>query len=428
MRPRRSAFSVRKERLRVGRQRGVELLHVSNGRLAATLCPTRGLGIIEAQCDGVRLGWDSPVREIVHPRHVNLARDGGIGWLDGFNEFVVRCGLQNIGRPGWDDAPAGRTMLTLHGKIANLPARAVRVRRTRRELVASGRVTERTAAGGVLELASEFSCRAGARGFTLRETITNRGARPEEFSILYHINVGPPLLGRGAQFLAPIRAAAPMNARAARRMATLARYDDPRAGRPEDVFALRLRGDRRGRTLVALVNPAGTRAVSLAFSLRELPCLTLWKQLGGAGERYVTGLEPGTNYPQHRRVERRQGRLRLLAPGEVHRMTIDFRVHAGAAEIRRLRRRIATLQVPRARGQRPRFVRRRSAHTRSELDHQSSRRFMEFSMARRLFSSLSPLPTNPSCSNSRRSLSFCRSNSYVDSGSRSPRQTCTKAC
>lgn len=348
MKTRRQIFGTKGERVR-----DVELLRVDNGRLATTLCPTRGLGIMEAQCDGIRLGWDSPVRGVRHPRHIDLARNGGTGWLDGFNEFIVRCGLQSIGRPGWDDVPVGdgrtqETFLTLHGHIANLPARAVKIRHigagTKRHLVVSGRVEETTATGGRLELHAEFSSRVGARGFTLCDTISNRGAKPEEFSVLYHVNVGVPLLGCGARFLAPIRSSAPLNTTAARHMGTLANYDDPRAGRPEDVFALRLLGDRRGKTLAALLDPAGERAVSLAFSLRELPCMTLWKQLGGAGERYVTGLEPGTNFPQHRSVERRQGRMRTLAPGESHRIRIDCRLHLGVLAVHRLRRRIAALQ------------------------------------------------------------------------------------
>ena len=350
MKPHRPTLGIRTERLRGGWQHGVKLLHVHNGRLTAALCPTRGMGIIGACCDGVRLGWDSPVREIVHPRHVDLTRNGGTGWLDGFNEFIVRCGLQNIGRPGWDDGPAGdKTFLTLHGRIANQPARAVKVRRfgegANRRLFVSGRVQEPTATGGRLELTTEFSCRAGARAFTLRDTILNPGSKPEEFSVLYHVNLGVPLLGRGARFLAPISSAAPINPTASRRMRALADYDNPRTGRPEEVFALRLLGDRNAKTVVALVDPTGTRAVSLAFSLRELSCMTLWKQLGGPGERYVTGLEPGTNYPQHRSLERRQGRMRTLAPGNAHRIRIDCRVHLGASAIRRLQRRIAALQA-----------------------------------------------------------------------------------
>jgi Domain of unknown function (DUF4432) len=344
---------TRIERLSGGRQGGVELLQVDNGRLAVTLCPTRGMGILTGRCDDVRLGWDSPVCEVVHPRHLDLARSHGNGWLDGFNEFVVRCGLQSIGRPGPDvvTQPGGakkNVMLTLHGGIANRPATAVSIRTAgsgpSRRLVVRGKVAEPTATGGLLELATEFSTRAGSRRFCLRDTITNRGSGPEEFSVLYHINLGPPLLGDGARLLAPVHSVAAMNAKSVRRLGTFRRYHGPRRGAREEVFALRLRPDRAGRAVIALANPAGDRAFSIAFSTRALPCVTLWKQLGGDGERYVTGLEPGTNFPQHRSRERTQGRLRVLAPGASHEVRLDCTVHIGAAAVRRIAARGEALQ------------------------------------------------------------------------------------
>ncbi len=311
------------------------------------------MGILAGRCDDVRLGWDSPVREIVHPRHIDPVRSRGTGWLDGFNEFVVRCGLQSIGRPGPDvvTLPGGRrksVFLTLHGQIAHRPATAVTIRTAgagrNRRMVVRGRVEEPTASGGQLELTAELSTRAGSRRFTLSDVITNRGSRPEEFSVLYHINLGPPLLGAGARFLAPVEAAAGMNAKSAGNLPAFRAYHGPRRGAREEVFALRLRPDRSGRTVVALANAAGDRAFSATFSTLALPCFTLWKQLGGTGERYVTGLEPGSNYPQHRSRERAQGRLRLLAPGESHHIRLDCAVHIGAAAVRRLEARVQALQ------------------------------------------------------------------------------------
>ena len=107
---------VRRHRLAGGRQTGVEVIDLHNGRVSIRVCPTRGMGILFVQCGSLRLGWDSPCREIVHPRHIDLRKRGGTGWLDGFNEFVVRCGLASIGRPGWDDVglanPRRRQFLT----------------------------------------------------------------------------------------------------------------------------------------------------------------------------------------------------------------------------------------------------------------------------------------------------------------------------
>ena len=125
-----SAWSVSKDTLHGGRQEGVDVITVDNGRLRFTVVPTRGMSLGSLAATGppgsggaVSVGWQSPVREVVHPTFVDLAQGGGLGWLTGFNEFLVRCGIAHAGHPG----PDGGTLKTLHGRIGNVPASEVEV-------------------------------------------------------------------------------------------------------------------------------------------------------------------------------------------------------------------------------------------------------------------------------------------------------------
>ena len=100
---------------------------INNGRLKIRVIPTRGMGILDVTMDGIRLGWDSPVKEVVHPSHIDLESRGGLGWLEGFNEWMVRCGLEFASHPGTDQflnntGDPSTLNLTLHGKIQNIPA------------------------------------------------------------------------------------------------------------------------------------------------------------------------------------------------------------------------------------------------------------------------------------------------------------------
>ena len=76
----------------------------------------------------IRLGWDSPVADgPVNPAYVNLSGLGGLGWLDGFDELLARCGLAWSGAPfevksRKPDGSESNTTFGLHGKIANTPA------------------------------------------------------------------------------------------------------------------------------------------------------------------------------------------------------------------------------------------------------------------------------------------------------------------
>jgi hypothetical protein len=86
-------WSVQKYTLRGGRQEGVDVIVVNNGRLSFVVVPTRGMSVAKVEMGDIRLGWDSPVKEIAHPQFINLQSRGGLGWLEGFNEWMVRCGL-----------------------------------------------------------------------------------------------------------------------------------------------------------------------------------------------------------------------------------------------------------------------------------------------------------------------------------------------
>ncbi len=327
-----------------GRAAGVEVIDLANGRLSLRLCPTRGMSILSGRVDGRRLGWHSPVGEVVHPRHVDLDQGSGNGWLAGFSEFIVRCGLSNIGKAGWDDislcGTKTRERLTLHGKIANLNARDVRVvKPDTKELRVEGVVRD---AG--LELHSTLSTHLKSGKFRITDRVTNVGHTPAEFQLLYHCNFGPPLLEKGARFHAPVRAVTGLNRRATQQISRYAEFSGPRAGFREQVFACWLRADARGRTMVALRNAAADFAISIRFSISALPCMTLWKQTGAAHEMYVTGLEPGTAFPNHRSFERAQGRVRVLAPGESWSATLAIRAHSGQSAVAALLKAIRRIQ------------------------------------------------------------------------------------
>jgi hypothetical protein len=346
------SWSVRKITLHGGKQEGVDLVILGNGKLVITVIPTRGMGILSVTCGDVRLGWDSPVKEVVHPRHINLQSRGGLGWLEGFNEWLVRCGLESNGHPGTDkfinNVGEEATMdLTLHGKIANIPASEVEVLvdpTPPYRIRLRGRVDERMFYGPKLELQTEISTVPNSTSFRIEDVVTNRGGQNQEFELLYHTNYGRPLLGEGSSFLAPVSRVTPFNSHAAEGIDHYSEYAGPTVGFVEQVYCLHPIADQNGRTLIGLRNKARDRAVSLAFSVKDLPFVTLWKNTNLETEGYVTGLEPGTNFPSNRRIERAHGRVPKLAPGESHTAAIDFTIHGNAEETKHLAEQVAALQ------------------------------------------------------------------------------------
>ena len=345
-------WSVRKYSLRGGKQEGVDLIEVNNGRLKITIIPTRGMGILRVEAGETRLEWDSPVKEVVHPRHINLESRGGLGWLEGFNEWMVRCGLEFAGHPGTDKfisntGDEAEMILTLHGKVANIPASEVEVvidRKAPYRIRVRGRVDERMFFGPKLELWTELSTVPGSDEFRVQDTLTNHGAYDQEFQLIYHTNFGSPLLEGGSRFVGPIRKVVPFNAHAAKDVREFDSYLAPKAGFIEQVYCMYPQADRRNRTVVLLHNSAADKGVSMEFSLDELPYFTLWKNTTALEEGYVTGLEPGTGFPFNRSVERKFGRVPKLKPEQSRTFTLLYGVHSTATDVQGIVDRISQIQ------------------------------------------------------------------------------------
>ena len=345
-------WSVRKITLHGGRQEGVDAIVVDNGRLKFTVCPTRGMGVLSVTMNDVYLGWSSPVKEVVHPSLINLQSRGGLGWLEGFNEWMVRCGLESAGHPGVDkfinNVGDEATMeLTLHGKIANIPASEVEVvvdPQPPHRIRVRGRVEERMFYGPKLVLQTEISTVPGSNSFQIADLIANHGAEEQEFQIIYHANFGPPLLEEASSFAGAIERVTPFNEHAAKDVASYAAYRGPQLGFIEQVYCLRPKPDSAGQALIMLRNKTCDKAVSMAFAVKELPYVTLWKNTNAVNEGYVTGLEPGTGFPNNRRIERKFGRVPKLPAGGTFSAKIDFTIHTSREEVADVSSRIETLQ------------------------------------------------------------------------------------
>ena len=240
------AYSIRRQTLQGGVREGVDTIVVDNGKLRFTVVPTRGMGLWKAKLGKIPFGWKSPVKGPVHPNFVPVSEPSGLGWLEGFDELLCRCGLVSNGAPAF--GPNGVLQYPLHGRIANLPAHRVEVMTddSTGELSVSGLVDETRFLFQKLQLKSTYKTKVGQNGLTIVDEVTNLSGEPAEAQLLYHINFGPPVLDAGAKVVAPVKTIVPRNARAAEGIANWESYAAPQAGFTEQVYFFRP-GERRGR-------------------------------------------------------------------------------------------------------------------------------------------------------------------------------------
>ena len=338
------AWSIRKTRLKGGRRDGVDLIEVENGALSFSVIPTRGMNLWKGQCGSVRLGWDSPIKDgPVNPAFVDPGAWGGLGWLDGFDELLARCGLDSFGPPYEE---GGRTY-PLHGRISNLPAHRVTIHvddDPPHAITIEGQVIESRLFHTQIEMTTKITTVAGSRSITVRDEFTNLRDSPSDLQILYHWNFGQPLMQEGSRFIAPWKTVVPRDKAATEGLNHFDTYGPPCPGSAEMVYFFELIGGPDGNTLALLKDRSGESGVALRFSTRELPAFTLWKNQGGSREGYVTGLEPGSGYPNAKPFEAARKRVRSLAPGETATAEITLEVADSAEAVAAIEAEIATLR------------------------------------------------------------------------------------
>ena len=328
-------WAIEKFTLRGGLSDGVDVVRLNNGTFSLDILPTRGMGLYRGECAHIPVEWKSPVATPVNPAFVNLAERGGLGWLSGFNEVLCRCGIDSNGPPGTDviidnQGRKSTAELTLHGKIANLPARFVEVFLDTEgpgTIGVTGVVEETMLFGPCWRLKTTIQTEIGSTTFSVIDEVTNLKGTPAELEMLYHWNFGRPFLEEGARLVVPALDVAPRDPVAAAAIDTWDTYAAPQAGFVEQCHFMQLAGDSRGQSQVLLRNAHGDKGLSLKFNVQQLPCFTVWKNTQAEVDGYVTGLEPGTNFPNPKAVERAHGRVVNVPPGGSYRMETQLVIH-----------------------------------------------------------------------------------------------------
>ena len=307
-----------------GKGRGMRVLEINNGSgLSFTVHPDRGMDIGQAYYKGTPLAWVSRNTE-VSPQFYDA---DGCEWLRTWGGgLLTGCGLTNVGGP--NSAPDGTH--GLHGRLSHLPSEEVNTKADwtddgTYQLSVTGRVRQSKVFGENLLLSRQITTSLGDASITVRDTVQHQGFAPSPLMLLYHVNLGWPLVDEGATLEAPPHEVTPQNAHAAAGLADWPHISAPIPGFGEQVYYHALPPeDAQGLASVRLVNPRLGLAFKVSYRTAELPYLIQWKMMG-QGE-YVVGLEPANCYPEGQDKIARRGLLRHLAPGETSEMLVKLSV------------------------------------------------------------------------------------------------------
>lgn len=307
---------VEEHRLVGGRGDGMRLLEVRNGLgLEFTVSADRCADLSRLSFLGRNCGFFSR-SGYVHPAYYDSVGKGSEKSFTG--GFLATCGLSNVGSPCVD----GREALPLHGAIGNLAAEHIFWGMDEENIVIKAVVPHGGFFDDKLVLTRTITCSRLENTFTLSDTVKNEGDCKAPLMLLYHINLGYPLLSEHAKLHIPSTQVIPRDPRAAEGLIAWDKVGPPQSGFKEQCYFHHFGSEGA----VGLYNPELNQGLTIRFDPNELPCFTQWKMMGRS--EYVMGLEPGNCYPEGRSEERRQKRLQFLAPGEERSFTLRFELFA----------------------------------------------------------------------------------------------------
>ncbi|KAA6301497.1 MAG: hypothetical protein EZS26_002371 [Candidatus Ordinivivax streblomastigis] len=318
-------FGIRKYVLTDGRSKGVNAIHINNGvGLEFTVLLDRCLDISDLSFKGINCSYLSKTG-IVAPEYFEFGRDGFL--RNFFAGFLTTCGLRNVGIPSTDQNETH----CQHGRIGNIAGEEICANTTWEDDVPvmsiSGKMREAVVFGEHLTLSRKIICKYGENRIIIRNTVENLGFRNERLMLLFHFNLGYPLLDEDAILISPTEQLTPRNAEAEKGVADYRRCQKPTPGYQEQVFFHRLKADTRGNTSVALVNKKIQMALKISFNTHQFFNFTQWKQMG-EGE-YVMGLEPCNCCLEGRADAQGKEIAEYLAPGELRNFDITIDLLSG---------------------------------------------------------------------------------------------------
>ncbi len=298
-------YGVEEHRLVGGKGDGMRLLEVNNGLgLELVTSPDRNNDITRLRFRGTNLSYFSPVGYVAPAYYDSIDSN----WLNSFTAgFLTTCGLQAVGTPCEDEGE----VLPLHGSIANTPASQSYYTEDDQHITLHSKTCDETIFGRKLSLQREITVSKSENSFTIRDTVENTGGRTEPFEILYHMNMGYPLLDEDSIIMIPSTKVLPRDDHAAEDIENWMHMEKPQPDYQERCY-YHVFPDEKG--LARITQPKLGLSLSIEFDAKELDGFVEWKMMGFRD--YVLGLECGNCYPDGRDVMRKTGMLKFLKPGE----------------------------------------------------------------------------------------------------------------
>lgn len=301
---------------------GLRVFQVNCGRLRFQVLIDRCLDIGECYYDGMPIHFLSRTGTTNSLRH----NEGANAIRSVMGGLMFTCGLLHVGASVTDDT--GCT-LPMHGRIRNTPATNECAygywEGDEYYLTIKGEMRETALFGSNLVLRRTISVKLGEDIIYIHDKFENEGFVSSPLKLLYHCNLGYPLLDETAYMKVNSSQIVARDewTQSCMELSPPTQCQAPIDNFPEQVFYHRVHAEE-GYRKAALVNPTKGLMFTIRFGAEELTGLTQWKSRGSGD--YVLGMEPTNCLPKGIGHPRGVGDVRIIQPGEVVCTELSFSI------------------------------------------------------------------------------------------------------
>jgi len=299
-----------------------------------TVLPDRGMDISYLSYKSVPICWRSATKETAPAFYESRNEEWHRSFFGG---LLTTCGLTYSGIPCIDEGEE----LGLHGRISNLSAEEVCAEGEWSEdnyiISVKGKVREAKVYAEKLELTRKIKTWFDYPKILIEDCVENIGYRESPIMVLYHVNIGYPVVSSTSTLIESRAKVTPRNAEA-KRVMRYSDFSDPDGSYVKQLYLHDIEEDNEGNARIAIINKDFNNkqgiGVLVKYSKNTLPFLIQWKQLG-FGE-YVCGINPSSDLAKGRFIERKEGRLNFIKSGEKKYFRIEIRILSSNEEIKKI--------------------------------------------------------------------------------------------
>ncbi|NCC42253.1 MAG: DUF4432 family protein [Clostridia bacterium] len=323
-----------------GRAEQLKAFEVKNGPLQFTVLGDKCLDITDVSYRGINISFLSKPG-LMGRNHFDTNGDEALRSIMGGLMFTA--GLENICPPCTSDGKD----YPMHGRIRTTPAEHICADGVWNEdkyvMSISGEMREAELFGENMVLRRKITTTYPGKTITVEDEIENQSFRTEPMMLLYHCNIGWPLLDEDCEIILPTREVIARDEAAKDHVGEYDHMEAPSDNEPEYVFLHRLAADEEGNTFASIVNEKLGIGIKISFSQKELPYFMQWKSR--ASGDYVVGLEPANSSVYGRLFHEEQGDLHTMEPFEKEHKKLVFTFLDGSSEIKAVRREASELRT-----------------------------------------------------------------------------------